>query len=441
MTHRKHLKSRVRARMAATGERYAAARAHVVGSAAPDGAAAARPVAAWPPADAAVGTNAATAALRVLLDDAGTTVSEPLALVLGGGIGMGVFRFHYAKEAVSTFFLAGRHHWDDDLAFLRGAFERLGLEPRVAETTSSRVADRHLRDALAGGRPVVAWVDLAELGTRAYPAEWSGGGYHVVVVRAIDEARGIAMVDDLAPVAVEVPLDVLARARGRIAKARHRLLWLAPDAAPPSGPQVDAAVRVGLRATVEGLDAPRTRSFSLDALQDWATRLRGTGKDSWAVVFPPGGRLWSGLAAIHEHIEHFGSGGGLVRPAFAAGLREASERLGDEALAILADRYAALGAEWSKLAAAALPGGVPSLRRTRELQDRRAARYAADGPAAGDDLRAAWEELGAIRREVDDGFPVGADDVLSLLDDLAARVTTIHGLEVRALAAMRERLT
>ena len=183
MTERKHLKSRVRARMARTGERYAAARAHVVTARGDDPD---RPTAPDPhgPGTTTAGVNPATAALRALLASAGAPVSEPLALVLGGGIGMGIFQFHYAKEGVSTFFLAGRHRWDDDHAYLVDALARLGLAAHVTETGSVRTAERQLRDAVAPGRPVVAWVDLAELETRAYPAEYRGGAYHVVVVRS-----------------------------------------------------------------------------------------------------------------------------------------------------------------------------------------------------------------------------------------------------------------
>ena len=436
MTERKHLKSSVRARMARTGERYAAARAHVVTARGddPDRTTAPDP---HGPGTTTAGVNPATAALRALLASAGAPVSEPLALVLGGGIGMGIFQFHYAKEGVSTFFLAGRHRWDDDHAYLVDALARLGLAAHVTETGSVRTADRQLRDAVAPGRPVVAWVDLAELETRAYPAEYRGGAYHVVVVRSIDDARGVAVLDDLASVPVEVSLDVLSRARARIAKARNRLLTIPGSADPPDAGRLDTALRGGLAATVVGLDGPRTRAFSLDALADWSARLRGTGRDSWATVFPPGARLWSGLAAIHEYVEHWGAGGGLLRPSFAAGLREAADRLDDDRLADLADRYDRLGAGWTDLARAALPDGVPALRRTRDLQDLRAVRYVAAGAGAHEELTAAWDALAAIRTEVDDCFPLDADQTRALLDGLADRVAALHADEAAALDAVR----
>lgn len=434
MTQRKHLKARVRARMSNTGERYAAARAHVV-----DGApAAASHISKTTTATPARGTNPAANALRRILADIGLELGEPLALMIGGGAGIGVFQFHYAKEGFSSLFLAGRHAWDDDLAFIAGALQRLDQAPRVTETTSARTADRQLRDALDGGHPVIAWVDAAELGTRGYPPEYFGGAYHVVVVRALDDARGVAVLDDLADDPVEVPIATLANARGRIAKFRNRLLRLADGASPPADEVVETAIRAGLDAMVDGFDQPRTRNFSLAALIDWSARLRGSGKDAWPTVFPRGPRLWSGLASIHQYVEHYGSGGGLLRPMVAAGLRDAADRLRDPLVAAVASRYDDLGTGWTGLARAALPDAIPAFRRTRELQDRRAALYAELGRNAADDLAATWIESMGIRASMADDFPLDDAATRSMLERLATLVDRLHDGEAAALEDLRE---
>ena len=383
------------------------------------------------------GTNPATNALRLLLADVGLEVGEPLALTIGGGPGIGVFQFHYAKEGFSSLFLAGRHAWDDDLRFLEGALGRLGLDAVVTETGSARTADRQLREALTVAGPVVAWVDAAELETRGYPAELKGGAYHVVVVRSLDDARGVAMLDDLARAEVEVPIETLARARARIGKFRHRLLRLPADAIPPDTDRLVEAIRAGLDATVDGFDHPRNRNFSLDALLDWSARLRGSGKDAWSTVFPRGARLWSGLAAIHEYVEHYGSGGGLLRPMVAAGLREAAGRVGDQRSAEVAARYEDLGERWTALAHAALPDEIAVLRRTRELQDRRARLYADRGADAAADLAAVWAETARIRTDMAEAFPLDDRATRRLLDHLATLVDGLHAAEVEALDALR----
>lgn len=440
MTDRKHLKSRVRARMERTGERYTAARAHV--------AAAASPTVVADPSVTEAGNNPGSAALRILLAHAGLPLTEPHALLVGGGLGIGVFQFHYAAEAVSTFFLAGRHRWDDDLAFLDGALRRLGLAPTVTETSSAKLADRQLREALDTGRPVVAWVDAAVLGTRGYPAEWEGGGYHVVVVRAIDDVREVAVIDDLARVPIEVPIDDFARARARIAKQKHRLLWLGDDAGKPPGPEaVRAAERAGIRAMVEGFDHPRTRQFSMEALTDWSDRLRGTGRDSWATVFPPGERLWSGLASVHEYARTDATGGALLRPVFGSGLEEVAEHVGDTRLADLGRRYRVSSAgesvadAWGAVTDAALPEAVPAFRRTRELQHLRATAYRTRGTVALPELRAAWAEQRAIGEAMRDDFPLTDDETHDLLETLADRVGAVATAERDALEVLRDLTT
>ena len=313
------------------------------------------------------------------------------------------------------------------------------------ETSSARLADRQLRDALSTGRPVVAWVDVAVLGTRGYPAEWEGGGYHVVVVRSIDDARGVVRIDDLAQDPVEIPLEVFGRARARIAKQKNRLLWLGDDAAADPGPErLRAAERAGLAATVEGFDHPRTRQFSLAALTDWATRLRGSGRDGWATVFPPGEWLWFGLASAHEYIRQEATGGGgLLRPMFGAGLAEIADTTDDDRLASLAGRYGTspdgdgLANAWDAVADTALPDAVPAFRRTRELQRLRAIAYRTRGAAALPELRAAWEELAAIRETMRDDFPLTPGQTDTLLHDLADRVDMVATGERDALDALR----
>jgi hypothetical protein len=441
MTTDKHAKARVRARMARTGERYTTARMHVLRDA-PGGGAAMAPDPATPthgePGVAAtlhVGVNGGAAALRALLAAAGTPVSEPLALVLGGGIGLGVMQFHYAAEGVGTFYLAGRHRWDDERAFLVDALRRVGCEPIVTESTSPAKGERQLREALEPGGPVVAWVDAAQLGTRSMPAHLSGGGYHVLVVRVIDDAAGVAIVDDLAARPIAVPLPDLARARARIAKDRHRLLRLAPAARADITP---AAVGAGLRATIDGFAAPRTRSFSLDALGDWVRRLRGNGSDAWTTVFADGGHLLDALVAIRDGIEHQGSGGGLVRRPFAAGLQEAAEMgVAADRLPAVAEAYDDLGRAWTDLAAQVLPDGVPALRRARQLADRRASLYRAQTPDAREALASSWAEYAALRGEAADCFPLDGGQLRAFLDAIAEAVEVLHGTERAALERLR----
>lgn len=448
MTQQKHLKARVRARMARTGERYAAARRHVVASAyhdelADEAAATAPPRAAHLP-----GSIPATTALRTLLAAAGVRdpatgapFSEAMLFGIAGGIGIGVFAFHYAREGFASFFLAGRHRWQDDLGYLTRACDRLGVQATVVEHGGAKAAAAALRDALAGGRPVVAWVDAASLPHRAMPEAWQGGSYHVVTVHGIDEAAGIAWIGDLADDPIAVPLADLAAARARIKQQKHRLLFLEPSSEPPPPTDLTAPLRDGLRACFDGLLGAdgignARGNFSLSALDTLARRMEGGGKEGWATVFPRGPRLWTALTSLHDFVEHYGTGGGLSRPIFAAFLAEAAERLDDPRLADLGRRYEGLGAAWSALADAALPNGVPLLAEAKALLAAKAERLDDGAPAGA--VRATWEALGALAARAAEDFPLDEAACAALRQDLASRVRTIHAEEVAAHAALGE---
>lgn len=445
MTRQPHLKARIRARMERTGERYAVARDHVL-AAGPDRSAGATPT---PMEDGPTvlgirhlgGAHPETTALRIVAAHAGIRgadgrpPSEPLCLVVGGGIGIGVFAFHYEKEAVSTFFVGGRHRWDDARGFLELAARRLGLEPTIVESGGARQAAAQLEAATAD-RPAIAWVDLAELGTRGYPADWSGGGYHVLVVYGREPSTGDWIVGDLARDPIAVAPELLSRARTRIAKQRNRVMTLAPAGGAATAEVTPTAVIGGLRATVDGLRNPRSRNFGLDALADLADRLDGRGRDAWSRTFPRGRRLFAGLASIHRFVETYGSGGGLLRPLFAAGLVEAAAVTGDARLAVLGERYAALGSAWSALAHAALPDSVPLLRDARELEAANDRHYRDRGPAALDEIRAAHRRLAEIEAEVARDFPLDEGATADLLAGLASRVRSIHAGETAALGEL-----
>jgi hypothetical protein len=254
MTARKHLKQRIRARMEKTGESYAAARRQIIrGVEQEQGHTTTR----WH----LPGNVPATTALRTLFAHAGILAphthapfSEAMLFGIAGGIGMGVFSFYYQKEDIATFYVAGRHKWHDDAAYLCDTLDLFGIHPAVQETTGAKVAEQQLRAMLDRYGPCIGWVDLAELPHRAMPSEWSGGGYHIITIYSVNDADGTAQIGDLTDEPISIPLPDLARARARIKKQRHRLLAL-PHAgrAPGSGharPNRLAALPSGAAATL-----------------------------------------------------------------------------------------------------------------------------------------------------------------------------------------------
>jgi Domain of unknown function (DUF4872)/Butirosin biosynthesis protein H, N-terminal len=441
MTAHKHLKQRIRARMEKTGERYATARRHVIRTIEPS------------ESDSATrwhlpGNVPATTALRVMLAHAGVRAphtgrpfSEAMLFGIAGGIGIGVFAFYYAREDHASFYIAGRHQWHDDLAYLRDALARFGMTAVVQETAGVQTAARQLHDTLEQHGPCIAWVDMAGLPHRAVPQAWSGGGYHVITVYSIDRADETALIGDLTDDPIRIPLADLAQARARIAKQRNRLLRAVPSQEQPNPEphDLERLVSAGLERCHDGLLHPTLPGAAgnarLEALRTWAERIHGSaGKESWERTFRPGPNLWRGLCAIYDFIEHYGTGGGLCRPLFADFLAEAAAALERPRLAALAEQYAGLGRSWSELADAALPSDVPALGEAKSLYARKA--ELVHSGAAADELRAVWQRLGELEQQARTQFPLSDAACAELRAQLRARILALYDGEVAAHEAI-----
>ncbi|MGE0886576.1 MAG: DUF4872 domain-containing protein [Blastocatellales bacterium] len=436
MTARKHLKQLIRARMRKTGERYATARRHLIGNFQNQNS---DPITRWH----FPGNVPATTALRILLTHHGVRAphtgepfTEAMLFGLAGGIGIGVFAFYYQKEDHASFFLAGRHQWHDDAAYLDEALQRFGFKTVIQETAGTKAAEQQLRSALDVG-PCIIWVDMAELPHRAMPKEFSGGGYHIVVVYRINEDN-TALIGDLTDAPISISLADLARSRARIKKQKHRLLSLSSI---PSNPNLDLKplVQAGLRRCQEVLQHPTLPGMKsngkLEALKTWAQRMHGgKDKESWEAIFKPGANLWRGLTWMYDCIENYGTGGGLCRPMFAEFLQEAGAVLKDSRLTALSEQYAALGQQWSELAEAALPDDVPLMRSAKELLTRR--RELLHDGAAVEDVRAVWHELGEMAKRASQQFPISAADCAELRAQLRQRVLALYEGEVAAQSAL-----
>ena len=444
MTRQKHLKDRIRARMDKTGERYTVARRHVLAKAAP-------PAATGPTGFHLPGNVPATTALRVLLKAANVRpdgvddLNEAMLFGIAGGVGAGVFAFRYEKEDFSSFFVAGRHLWQDDLAYLQAACQRLGVSIDVREAGGAKAADKQLREALAEGSPVVAWVDRAGLPRYVMPESAAGGLYHVVTVYEIDDATSEAVIGDLADDPERVPLDVFAVSRARIKKQKNRILRVTESGKPFD---LRSAVVAGVAAchdTLIGRGAVKppggkamAASFTLDAFKTWAIRLHGSAdRQGWEKMFRPGINLWRGLTSIASFI-HYGTGGGLCRPLYAEFFREAGPLLNAPLLGELADRYERLGHAWDSLAEAALSGRGELFSRFRGLVAERAELVLSGGADALSRLREIASELTDLELSAATGFPLAPDECDELLSQLQSRVMELHREEVEAHGVLGE---
>lgn len=422
MTERKHFKQLVRARMKRTGESYTTARRHVLRETTP------------PPAASTCfhfpGSTPGPTALRALLASAGvvaphtkTPFSEAMVFGIAGGIGAGMFTFHYAKENFSSFFVAGRHQWHDTYAWTTAAARRFGATPVVKEASGAKPAEKNLRELLATGRPAMVWLTFR------------GRQYHVATVHGVDDAAGVALVGDLGDSLVRVPLAELSDARAQTKKDKNRALALEPAGRTPP---LEQLVTAGIAACVTSLTTAKQKNFRLDAFKTWADRLAGSSApDSWERIFPRGRLLYTGLRSVAEYIEHYDTGGGLSRPLFAEFLAESADALGDRSLRALSERYAAIGTDWTALANAALPADVPLFAQVKQLLENRSEALSVAEATTDSQVSLCAKAMADAEAAVADGFPLSEAECAALRRDLKSRVQAVYEAEVAALGELQ----
>jgi hypothetical protein len=385
------------------------------------------------------GIHPETTALRTALAHAGVTdpqTGEPYteAMVFGiaGGVGAGVFHFYYAAEDFASFYVAGRHSWHDGDVYLNNACQRFGVTSTVTESGGKKKAASNLVDAVAATGCAIAWVDMGLLPYRGAPQGMEGGGYHVISVYSL--ADGEALIGDLTDEPITIALDDLAEARARIKKQKNRVMTVA---GPQQNFDLRDAVLAGVSACHDGLQNQRMKNFTLEAFKTWADRIHGSrGKDSWEQVFPPGHRLLQGLRSVYDFVEHYHTGGGLMRPLYAEFFREAAATLGDDTLLPLADAYAELGTLWSELANAALPEEVAPFREAKELLARREELLLSQGPAATAAIESTWTRLSALEQSISTDFPLSDAESAALRAGLQERILEIYAKECAAHEAL-----
>jgi hypothetical protein len=449
MTTDKAFKRVVRARMAKTGERYAAARRALMER--PDTNPAARPPDISTPSGWRMrgGLHPETATLANVLANAGVVsglTGEPLTeaaiLGIGGGVGAGYILWQFQAEhrgkihrgPVLT--LAFRNRWQ--YPWIPGwtgtTLERLGIEPDVHETGGAKGAREALDTRLDAGVPVIAWVDLQSIGTWCRPDDLAGHDGLVVVIVG-READGSYLVDDRGRSPFRVSPDVMAAARGRIGSFKHRILTLRPTPGPIPADRIRTAMRAGLEDQVDHLRL-QSDSFSLPAWRKWA-RLMTDARNpkAWPRVFADGRGLFGALADIHEHVDgQVGPSGGHLRELYAASLDEAGVALDNPALLGAARAWRDAADLWEELADAAVP---PDLDGAAEAVEAAEALHEAvmGGEPGRSSAVAAAETVWAIRDRYADAFPLPHRRIAAILDDLGERLNAIHGAEVDALDA------
>jgi Butirosin biosynthesis protein H, N-terminal/Domain of unknown function (DUF4872) len=435
MTAHKHLKERIRARMARTGESYTTARRHVLNALPPEEY---RLLGGHHPDTHAI---AGVLANRGLVDPhTGQPPTEAMVLGAGGGLGAGYILWEFKQHDLRTLVLGFRNSWQYPDRWARKTCQRLGVPAEVHETGSPGRAGAELRSAVGQGVPAIAWADQQALGYRHLPAWLEGRGGHPITVYGIDERAGVALVDDRNRAPLTVPLDALAAARARVGSYKHRLLVLDAPAAELDLERLRAAVRQGLAEQVDHLGR-RSDSFSLPAFRKWARLLTDTTRNpkAWPRVFADRAGLLDACVSVYENLEPAGSGGGNLRGLYARFLDEAADLLDAPALGQAAAAYREAAARWHEVAEEALPSGQEPFAEARRLTDE-LQRQVERGDAGARDAAAVAGRLWTLRERWRQEFPGDDDRVDALLTGLAARVGAACDAEEAGLAALARAL-
>ena len=295
MTESKHLKARIRARMARTGERYTTARRHVVGA---RGTAPARPR-----LDAA-----RRRAPRHRRDR--QRPRPPRRRGLGGD---GARRRRRARRRLHPVGVQARHHtrtlvlgfrnqWQYPGRWAAKTLDRLGVPFELHETGGARGRGRKLDAALAAGRPAL----VGSTGRRSATGTCRrSSGLRRLRGRRLRRGGRSDARRRPQPLAADRAARALDAARARVGSYKHRLV--VPEPAAIGEERLRAAVRAGIADCVAHLGA-RSDSFALPAWRKWARMLTDTrNAKAWPRVFADRKGLAGALLSVWEGVEPVGT--------------------------------------------------------------------------------------------------------------------------------------
>lgn len=429
MTSRKQFKTRVRSRMARTGESYSTALRHVAGPEPVRRVAGYRLRGGVHPESASLANVLAHHGVRA----GGTELTEALVFGASGGPGAGYILWEFSHDDSRPVVIGFSAQWQYHDRAVAAGLERLGVPARTHRTAGRVGAARTLAACLAGGRPALVWPDRAAVGYRHLPASTDGMGGHPVVVHGV-AGDGSYLVDDRTLAPLSVPAERLDAARARVASYRNLLVAPEPDGDVPV-PRLREALRSGIADCAARLGGTST-SFALPAWRKWSRLVADPrAAKGWPRVFADGRGLVDALASIWEGTSPAGMTGGHLRDLTAEMLDQAAPLLDTPTDRAAAAWREAAGA-WRGVAETALPLDVPAFARLRELTAAVQLSITADGDAGRDEAARDADRLWELRGELSADPPLTAAERADLFGALGAALGRVHETERAAVDAL-----
>lgn len=365
----------------------------------------------------------------------GEPYSEALLMGVSGGIVFGYFNFLYEGHDPQCNILTRNTFdpWDTMLS-------RLGVVQHVEQTQKITIAEKKLLNVLEEGVPAMVWADMWSLPYTGLVGQEMWGSFPILVYGLAD---GVAHIADRAQVALTLPAEQLAKARGRIKKDRFRLVTLeAPDEA-----KLKTAVHRSLCQTVQLMTEKPPKgsanNFGLKAFQFWVKMLtKPKQRKSWAKQFPVGAPLYAGLKTAYEFACLFGKDEAqdAERTLFAEFVTEAALILQNPALHEVAERYRESAQRWQALPQTLLPEHIAPFQQTRALMAKKHHLFLTQGEQSLAERDEINGRLHHIRQQMETDFPLTQAEAESHLHAIAAQVQAIYEAEERAIEALSHAL-
>jgi hypothetical protein len=362
----------------------------------------------------------------------GQPYSEALLMGVSGGAVMGYFVFAYEGYDPMARILT-RNTFDPWDTFL----SRLGVAQHIQHTSKPEKGLANLLDTLEEGIPAIVWADMFSLPYNAMPLDEGMWGMMPILVYGHED--DVVWIADRSRVPLTVTVAELAAARARVKKDKFRVVSLDP----PDEGKLATAVTQGIWDCInlftEKPPKGSKNNFGFAAYQHWAEMLvKPKAKRSWAKEFPPGEKLVAGLTSAFTDIETFGHEGGADRGKYADFLDEASLILDKPALNSAAQQFRASQEAWHKLGVALLPDEVLLLQETRQLMLESHRLFLEEGNEGLAKRVGVNGRLAAIKAELAANFPLNEAEVQELHENIRTHILAIHGIEQKAIAALKD---
>lgn len=360
----------------------------------------------------------------------GKPYTEAMLMGINGGLCAGYFAFDYQGFDPHIHFLT-RYLFDETPG---AVFERLGIAMHKQQSTNPDKATANLIGALAKGTPAAVWLDVMSAYDECNPPMPGFWLVMPVVVYGCDLKSDRVHIADRARVPLTTSVAQFTAARGRIKKHRYQMMTIGA----PNPDKLPDAIRAGIRACIDiFVNEPPVgskSSFGLDAYQKWAKLLTDTkGKQSWAVMFEPGRKMYCGLTTAYRYIELWYTGGRGSRHIYADFLDEAAKVLNSATLNEAAVQFRQCANRWDAFTAALLPDHIEPFRESRELMRQDYDLFLSQGISALPQRQQIQSRLEAIKGDMENNFPLTATESAAMRKSLRDLILEIHDAEKIAI--------